>query len=113
MRPKTGICWRSALPARSLPLLTGGSGIALGLPENFRRRGLLQTAADAEAMPEVGGTAAVLAGSCSAATLGQIEAFAKIPSRAEARSPGNCRRRERRRPRRWPGRSRGSRRALC
>ncbi len=28
-------------------------------------------------MPDVGGTAAVLAGSCSAATLGQIETFAK------------------------------------
>ncbi|HEX6093855.1 MAG TPA: nucleotide-binding domain containing protein, partial [Dongiaceae bacterium] len=63
-----------------LPLITGGSGIALGLPENFRRRGLLQSAAGAEAMPEVGGTAAVLAGSCSAATLGQIETFAKSHS---------------------------------
>jgi uncharacterized protein YgbK (DUF1537 family) len=60
-----------------LPLITGGSGIALGLPENFRRAGLLKSAADAEAMPVVGGTAAVLAGSCSAATLGQIETFAK------------------------------------
>ena len=60
-----------------LPLITGGSGIALGLPENFRRRGFLQPSDDAETMPDVGGTAAVLAGSCSAATLSQIEAFAK------------------------------------
>ena len=60
-----------------LPLITGGSGIALGLPENFRRRGLLGSVAEVDAMPEVGGTAAVLAGSCSAATLGQIETFAK------------------------------------
>ena len=29
-----------------LPLITGGSGIALGLPENFRRRGLLGSAAE-------------------------------------------------------------------
>jgi uncharacterized protein YgbK (DUF1537 family) len=27
--------------AAELPLLTGGSGIALGLPENFREKGLL------------------------------------------------------------------------
>jgi uncharacterized protein YgbK (DUF1537 family) len=60
-----------------LPLITGGSGIALGLPENFRSRGLLKSATDADAIPEVRGTAAVLAGSCSAATLGQIAAFAK------------------------------------
>jgi 3-dehydrotetronate 4-kinase len=60
-----------------LPLITSGSGIALGLPENFRRRGLLETADDANELPKVGGSAAVLAGSCSAATLGQIDAFAK------------------------------------
>jgi uncharacterized protein YgbK (DUF1537 family) len=60
-----------------LLLITGGSGIALGLPENSRRRGLLETTGDADKLPKVGGSAAVLAGSCSAATLGQIEAFAK------------------------------------
>jgi 3-dehydrotetronate 4-kinase len=60
-----------------LPLITGGSGIALGFPENFRRRGLLGAAGDADTLPKVGGSAAVIAGSCSAATLGQIDAFAK------------------------------------
>ncbi|HEY7688941.1 MAG TPA: 3-oxo-tetronate kinase, partial [Dongiaceae bacterium] len=60
-----------------LPLLTGGSGIALGLPENFRRRGLLRTKSDPGSMPEIGGSGAVVAGSCSAATLGQIENFTK------------------------------------
>jgi len=54
-------------------LVTGGSGIALGLPENFRRRGLLRTTGAADALPAVGGHAAVVAGSCSAATLAQIE----------------------------------------
>jgi len=54
-------------------LITGGSGIALGLPENFRRRGLLRTSGGADALPAVGGYAAVIAGSCSAATLAQIE----------------------------------------
>ena len=55
-------------------LITGGSGIAMGLPENFRRAGLLPARGDAGALPEVGGLAAVLAGSCSRATLGQIGA---------------------------------------
>ena len=56
----------------ALPLITGGSGLALGLPENFRRAGLLTPNAQADALPEVGGLAAVIAGSCSVATLGQI-----------------------------------------
>ena len=53
-------------------LITGGSGVAMGLPENFRRAGLLPERADPGALPTVPGTAAVLAGSCSRATLGQI-----------------------------------------
>ena len=57
---------------RDLPLITGGSGMALGLPENFRRAGLLAPNTQADALPEVGGLAAVIAGSCSVATLGQI-----------------------------------------
>jgi uncharacterized protein YgbK (DUF1537 family) len=54
-------------------LVTGGSGIALGLPDNFRRAGTLRTIGGADALPAVGGHAAVVAGSCSAATLAQIE----------------------------------------
>ncbi len=54
-------------------LVTGGSGIALGLPENYRRLGLIGTE-PAEALPTVTGHAAVLAGSCSRATLFQIGA---------------------------------------
>jgi 3-dehydrotetronate 4-kinase len=54
------------------PLITGGSGIAMGLPENFRRAGTLPAREDAGALPPVGGHCAVLAGSCSRATLGQI-----------------------------------------
>ena len=56
-------------------LVTGGSGVALGLPAAYRRRGLLTHKDGADALPEVAGAAAVLAGSCSAATLGQIAAF--------------------------------------
>jgi uncharacterized protein YgbK (DUF1537 family) len=53
-------------------LVTGGSGVAMGLPENFRRAGLLPARADAAALPPAQGFAAVVAGSCSRATLGQI-----------------------------------------
>jgi uncharacterized protein YgbK (DUF1537 family) len=53
-------------------LITGGSGIAMGLPANFRRAGLLPERDDPGALPAVSGAAAVLAGSCSRATLGQI-----------------------------------------
>jgi 3-dehydrotetronate 4-kinase len=60
--------------ARRHPLITGGSGVAMGLPENFRRDGLLETHGDPAALPMIEGHAAVLAGSCSRATLGQVEA---------------------------------------
>lgn len=53
-------------------LITGGSGVAMGLPENFRRAGLLPARGDAGALPDIAGHAAVLAGSCSRATLAQI-----------------------------------------
>ena len=53
-------------------LVTGGSGVAMGLPENFRRAGLLPARPDADALPPMQGFAAVVAGSCSRATLGQI-----------------------------------------
>ena len=53
-------------------LITGGSGVALGLPENFRRAGLLPVLADPGALPMVHGATAVVAGSCSRATLQQI-----------------------------------------
>ncbi len=58
--------------AAAHPLVTGGSGIALGLPANF---GLAPSGAS-EAFPATPGDALVLAGSCSAATLAQIAAYA-------------------------------------
>jgi 3-dehydrotetronate 4-kinase len=56
-------------------LVIGGSGIALGLPESFRRRGLLASAPAPEP-PPVAGATVVLAGSCSAATLEQVRRMA-------------------------------------
>jgi uncharacterized protein YgbK (DUF1537 family) len=58
-----------------LALVTGGSGIALGLPENFRRAGLLTRTGSAALMPPTRGYAAVIAGSCSTATQGQVAAM--------------------------------------
>ena len=55
-----------------LPLVTGGSGIALGLPENFRRSGLLARRDAADQLPATGGLRAVIAGSCSVATQKQV-----------------------------------------
>jgi 3-dehydrotetronate 4-kinase len=57
--------------AADFKLITGGSGIALGLPENFRRRGLLSSGA-ADSLPAILGAAAVLSGSCSPATQAQV-----------------------------------------
>jgi uncharacterized protein YgbK (DUF1537 family) len=56
----------------NIPLITGGSGIAMGLPENFRRQGLLESRADSAALPDVKGKEAVIAGSCSVATQEQV-----------------------------------------
>ncbi len=57
------------------PLVTGGSGIALGLPRNFVRRGA--ATGGASAFQPVSGPEAILAGSCSGATRGQIDLHAK------------------------------------
>jgi 3-dehydrotetronate 4-kinase len=52
-------------------LVTGGSGMAMGLPANFVRAGLLKTGQN-YALPTVTGPTAVLAGSCSSATQEQV-----------------------------------------
>jgi len=61
--------------AAELPLITGGSGIALGLPENFRRQGLIGSGAAAAELPRIEGPGAVLSGSCSQATNTQLAYF--------------------------------------
>ena len=56
-------------------LITGGSGIALGLPDNFRARGLLRDAGSG--FTPVSGKAAVISGSCSRASIAQVKAYLK------------------------------------
>ena len=60
-------------------LVTGGSGIAVGLPDNFRKAGRLGAAG--EPFTGVSGPAAVLSGSCSTASRSQL-------SRHLERNPG-------------------------
>ena len=59
-----------------LKLVTGGSGMAMGLPANFVRQGKLR-AGQNDALPKVTGPTAVLAGSCSVATQGQVAEMRK------------------------------------
>lgn len=61
--------------AADLPLLTGGSGIAMGLPGNFRDRGLLSL--HDSTWTGQAGRAAILSGSCSNATRAQVAQHAK------------------------------------
>ena len=58
--------------ARGRALLTGGSGIAIGVPELY---GASHGDGRSSAFPAVEGSSFVVAGSCSAATNGQVAAF--------------------------------------
>jgi uncharacterized protein YgbK (DUF1537 family) len=60
-----------------LALVTGGSGVAIGLPDNFRAQGLLGSPERAAELPAVAGAAAVLSGSCSVATNAQVAEWLK------------------------------------
>ena len=60
-----------------LPLLTAGSGLALGLPDVYRERGWLDSQPKADQLDRMTGRAAVLSGSCSVATNAQVEQWRK------------------------------------
>ncbi len=55
-----------------LPLVTAGSGVGLGLPQNFRNQGLLADNRSAATLPRTAGLRAVISGSCSVATNAQV-----------------------------------------
>jgi uncharacterized protein YgbK (DUF1537 family) len=61
-----------------LKLVTGGSGVAMGLPENFRQAGLLTKEGGLERLPKLEGGAGILAGSCSLATRRQVKQMSQI-----------------------------------
>ncbi|WP_163560373.1 3-oxo-tetronate kinase [Halomonas sp. NO4] len=57
------------------PLVTGGSGLGQALPAQYRRRGWLAEVAEPGRLAPAAGSALVLSGSCSRATLGQVAHF--------------------------------------
>ncbi|MEY3998259.1 MAG: hypothetical protein RLY60_1071, partial [Pseudomonadota bacterium] len=54
-----------------MPLVTAGSGVAIGLPINWG----IQPAADSAKLPAARGQQAIISGSCSLATQGQVAHF--------------------------------------
>lgn len=68
---------------KGLALVTAGSGIAIGLPQNW---GIAATAQASKLLP-ADGYAAIVSGSCSKATLGQVKAFRNSGGAALALDP--------------------------
>ena len=56
---------------KGMPLITAGSGVAIGLPANF----CIAPSSTAAVLPAAGGLQAVVSGSCSLATNRQVRAF--------------------------------------
>lgn len=69
--------------AAELKLVTGGSGLAIGLPANFG----IEPNAQAAKLPTPGGKRAIVSGSCSRATQGQVAHFIERGGRAIALDP--------------------------
>ncbi len=61
------------LAVKDLPLVTAGSGLAIGLPQNFG----LKPSLSQTHLPNPSGHRAILSGSCSEMTLKQVEHFKK------------------------------------
>lgn len=58
-----------------LKLLTGGSGLAMGLADNFAQKGLFSKKPGAARLDRIEGEALILSGSCSPATREQVAVF--------------------------------------
>jgi uncharacterized protein YgbK (DUF1537 family) len=68
---------------KGMPLVTAGSGVAIGLPANFG----LTPSSQASRLPPAAGLQAVVSGSCSLATNGQVAHFIASGRPAMALSP--------------------------
>ena len=68
---------------KGMPLVTAGSGVAIGLPANFG----IAPSAQASQLPPAGGWQAVVSGSCSLATNRQVREFMKRGGKALAIDP--------------------------
>lgn len=74
---------RLAPALKGMPLVTAGSGLAIGLPQNFGIAPSLR----ASALPPARGLKAVVSGSCSLATSRQVQAFVQSGRPALAVDP--------------------------
>lgn len=71
-----------------MPLVTGGSGLGQALPAQYRAHGWLDTITEPGRLSPAAGSALVLSGSCSRATLAQVDDFlAKHPDGGFALDP--------------------------
>ena len=68
---------------RGMPLVTAGSGVAIGLPANFG----IQASSQAGELPRATGLQAVVSGSCSTATNAQVAEFIRSGGPALAIDP--------------------------
>ncbi len=68
---------------KDLPLVTAGSGVAIGLPQNFG----IHPSSQASALPAATGRQAIVSGSCSLATNRQVAAFKATGGPAMAIDP--------------------------
>lgn len=75
--------YRIAPALKGLPLITGGSGIAIGLPGNFG----LGVRSETSKLPQAQGYKAIVSGSCSQATNLQVEHFKNLGGAAYAVNP--------------------------
>ena len=75
--------YRIAPALKDLPLITGGSGIAIGLPANFG----LRADPKSSKLPAASGYQAIISGSCSQATNLQVEHFKSLGGAAYAVNP--------------------------
>jgi len=70
---------------KDMPLVTAGSGVAIGLPGNFGLKPSLQ----ASQLPPAKGLQAVVSGSCSVATNAQVAHFKRVGRPALALNPAS------------------------
>jgi uncharacterized protein YgbK (DUF1537 family) len=61
-----------------MPLITGGSAVAMPLPSIYMAQGLLEKGPQKTTVPQIGVGAIILSGSCSAMTRAQVKNYAEI-----------------------------------
>ena len=64
-----------AAACQDMPLMTGGSAVAMPLPQLYKAAGLFPSEAQSAIRPNLDDTAIILSGSCSAMTRAQVKAY--------------------------------------